>query len=359
MSSNIQESSPDFGEDKELSEYVRDQFNCCVWETQNSVLLGIKSDEAEWAERMSFESGDKLRDAKASESPLFEGYLANSLDQITNARSIFMDDARQLITLTLVLFVAAGLLASFGASDSVSPTEAGVMFAAAIVLVFFVFPISQVVRSKAIAAYHLYVAASINATVLHQALGLGESHEWFRHVQRNIDEVKLSDLADVCQKWEDRDKDYVKKNWKRLIIVRWTKTSGLLSTEMRRKERLRQWGKFLFSSDPKPSHFKSGGNLLASFFRLVQASHWAAIVAMGFGSIFFFLHVRGEAQTESPKVSITELRESIREAQSLKQSARKARLLKKKSRLELKEIANGGTEPEVDNPAQAEENQSQ
>ncbi len=211
----------------------------------------------------------KLADSRVlngkNESTAWEGYLGASVQHIAQSRSIFMDDAKQLITLVLAIFIGAAVLGSFASNEELSERESIVLWIAAITIVTFIFPIATAVEAKARAAYDLYVAAAIHAALLHEAVGHGESHEWFAHVHRNIAEIEDDDKCGI------RDFD-VAKHWKRVLIERWMKSSSAANY---------RWNLL------KPR----SGNLLHSFNHLTRWSRIGAIAAMLLGLVFAVFHI--------------------------------------------------------------------
>src|SRR5262245_54593070 len=101
------------------------------------------------------------------DSPAWEGYLASTLEQIATARSIFMNDGRELLTLMLIIFVGAGIVAFQallvdGIAESIS------LSVGALALIIFVWPVITAIQHKSHAAYEFYVASAIHAAIVHE-----------------------------------------------------------------------------------------------------------------------------------------------------------------------------------------------
>jgi hypothetical protein len=130
-----------------------------------------------------------------------------------------MDDAKQFVTLVLVLFVASGLLAAHGTSEGITQMESIILFLSALAITALIFPVTDALKSKATAGYELYIASAIHAAIVHSAVSLGNSHQWFAHVYRNIDEIQDGDANDIVG-FE------LERHWKHVIINRWKESSG-------------------------------------------------------------------------------------------------------------------------------------
>lgn len=182
-----------------------------------------------------------------SDSSTWLGYLASSIEQVANARSIFMDDVRHLTTLILAIFVGAAIIAAQAISLPI--VESIVLLTAAIGIILFVFPVANAAEAKSRAAYEFYVASSIHAALVHSAAGVTKSHQWFCHVHRNMREIRN------CQ-----DED-----WKTKLIQQWMKSSSATDQD--------------------------AGNLYISYNRLLSNARIAAKSAVAFGLVFGLTHL--------------------------------------------------------------------
>ncbi|MEM7785673.1 MAG: hypothetical protein AAF623_20170 [Planctomycetota bacterium] len=64
------------------------------------------------------------------------GYFATTLEQVADARWIFMNDIRQFITLVMVLFLTAGFLYSYALQAAPEPLAVCSVVLSLIVLLF-------------------------------------------------------------------------------------------------------------------------------------------------------------------------------------------------------------------------------
>lgn len=104
----------------------------------------------------------------------FQGIVPASIDAIVEARHAFSEDARSLISTTLLMFSASGalIIAPFAASN-VKTEGALVCFGLAGVVFVLVFPVTTLLNSTAKAGYELYVANCVNSAIIHRAVGVG------------------------------------------------------------------------------------------------------------------------------------------------------------------------------------------
>ena len=152
--------------------------------------------------------------------PAWHGYLASSLTQIQVTREDYTRTLRNLISLIFVWVAASAYVASFPFGKQMSTVEEAIIWGIALGMLVLVLPVTRVASSKARSNYDLYAATSIHAAILHKAIGLGQTHEWFAHVYRCI---RTLDKID-----EDDGPDFsYETHWKRMVINRWKRSSGL------------------------------------------------------------------------------------------------------------------------------------
>jgi len=209
-----------------------------------------------------------------SETPstAWHAYVASTLKHLTDARRIFMDDVRQFVTLTLVLFLGSGLLGSYTLQFVTTPLEACILYCSALIVLFLIFPVTTAIEAKAEAAYELYIAAAIHGALVHKAVGIDDSHQWFTYVERVISEIDAKDFGDTpdleSEESIDKFKKFVEKNWKVGISTRWKKTGASFTNTRNR-------------------------NLLESFQSLLRWARRVTVCAMLLGLLFSVVHVEG------------------------------------------------------------------
>lgn len=109
-----------------------------------------------------------------------EGLLAGSLDQIYTAREGFTHSAQNLLSTFVLLYTASSAVAGWLLTLDKAPTffQSLLISVAGLLLAWLPFILSPYLRSKVRAAYDLYIAASVHASIVTHALGLPHTHKW-------------------------------------------------------------------------------------------------------------------------------------------------------------------------------------
>ena len=229
--------------------------------------------------------GPRSEDSAGCTPPAWlDSYLSTSLEQITTTRSLFMDDARNLVTLVLAIFVASALLASYGASLN-DEAEFCLVMLASILTTLLVIPLKELYLSKTRAAYDLYISSILHACVIHEAVGLEKSNLWFYHVKRSIrclrylpKNAKESLAQDIVGPFISRGENITQVQLMGELAVRW---KSLIAYAWR-------------DSDGDDAHSDKSTNLLKSFKRLIDHVVRVAWLAAGLlfcFSVFRFAHL--------------------------------------------------------------------
>lgn len=144
------------------------------------------------------------------DTPIMEGYVSRTIEQIEQSRKIFIDDIKQLIVLFSALFIASGIVVGF-ALEQDSLLMVGLLLIAAALPLAMLQLVIRAAKRKAWAAYQLYVTSATHAAVVHEALGLPCSHQWL---------ARAKTCAESIEESEQQKCDILE--WHRQVVWAWT-----------------------------------------------------------------------------------------------------------------------------------------